>query len=116
MVGGDEAAFEYRWGSRAEKELTKRQVLQFVSEVRLYRLSGPPFFLRDSRASETRARVKITPREKRRHAAGTEKNACRLFSRGAIFTRARVSLALLSLRKNGGLLVVYVFTAFCLLC
>ena len=31
---------------------------------------------------------------------------CRLFSRGAIFTRVRVSLALLSLRKNGGLLVV----------
>ena len=29
------------------------------------------------------------------------------FSRGVIFTRARVSLALLSLRKNGGLLVVY---------
>ena len=29
--------------------------------------------------------------------------ACRLFSRGVIFTRARVSLALLSLRKNGGL-------------
>ena len=36
--------------------------------------SSPPFFLRDSRASETRARVKITPREKRRHAAGREKN------------------------------------------
>ena len=33
--------------------------------------------------------------------------ACRLFSRGVIFTRARVSLALLSLRKNGRLLVVY---------
>ena len=33
--------------------------------------------------------------------------ACRLFSRGVIFTWARVSLALLSLRKNGGLLVVY---------
>ena len=33
--------------------------------------------------------------------------ACRLFSRGVIFTRARVSLALLSLRKNWGLLVVY---------
>ena len=31
----------------------------------------------------------------------------RLFSRGVIFTRARVSLPLLSLRKNGGLLVVY---------
>ena len=29
------------------------------------------------------------------------------FSRGVIFTRARVSLALLSPRKNGGLLVVY---------
>ena len=32
--------------------------------------------------------------------------ACRLFSRGVIFTHTRVSLALLSLRKNGGLLVV----------
>ena len=37
-------------------------------------LSSPPFFLRDSRASETQARVKITPPEKRRHAAGREKN------------------------------------------
>ena len=36
------------------------------------------------RASETRARVKITLREKRRHAAGREKNACRLFSRRVI--------------------------------
>ena len=34
--------------------------------------------------------------------------ACRVFSREVIFTRARVSLALLSLRKNGGLLVVYI--------
>ncbi|KAL9959765.1 hypothetical protein ACROYT_G033120 [Oculina patagonica] len=33
VLGGDEAAYEYRWGSRAEKELTKRQVLQFVSEL-----------------------------------------------------------------------------------
>ena len=32
--------------------------------------------------------------------------ACSLFPRGVIFTRARVSLALLSLKKNGGLLVV----------
>ena len=38
---------------------------------------------------------------------GRAKRECRLFSRGVIFTRARVSLALLSLRKNGGLLVVY---------
>ena len=30
------------------------------------KLSEPPFFFRDSRACETRARVKITPREKRR--------------------------------------------------
>ena len=57
-----------------------------------------------------RARVKITQREKRQHTMGREKNegpsffylpvACRLFSRGVIFTRARVLLALLSLRKN----------------
>ena len=33
VLGGDEAVYEYRWGSRAEKELGKRQVLQFVSEV-----------------------------------------------------------------------------------
>ena len=38
--------------------------------------------------------------------------ACRLFSCGVIFTRARVSLALLSLRKNGGLLVVYCCSSF----
>ena len=38
---------------------------------------------------------------------GSPPAACRLFSRGVIFTRARVLLALLSLRKNGGLLVVY---------
>ena len=38
----------------------------------VYRLRVvPPFFLR---ASESRARVKITPREKGRHAAGREKN------------------------------------------
>ena len=30
-----------------------------------------------------------------------------IFSREVIFTRARVSLAVLSLRKSGGLLVVY---------
>ena len=55
-------------------------------------MSSPPFFLRGSRASETGARVKITPREKSP------------FLAWAIFPRARVSLALLSLRKNGGLL------------
>ena len=49
--------------------------------------------------------MKINPREKRQFAA------CRLFSRGLIFTRARVSLAVLSLRKNGGLLVVLVLIA-----
>ena len=32
--------------------------------------------------------------------------SCRPFLRGVIFKRARVSLPLLSLRKNGGLLVV----------
>ena len=79
-------------------------------------MSSPPFFLRDSRASETRACVKITPREKKLHVAGREKNEgpsffslpteCHLFSHRVIFTHARILLALLSLRKNGGLLVV----------
>ena len=50
--------------------------------------------------------LSITPREKRRHSLSLHA-ACRLFSRGVIFTRAGVSLALLSLRKNGGLPVVY---------
>ena len=68
--------------------------------------SSPPFFRSDSRASETRARVK---REKMRDYRQffSLPAACRLFSGGVIFTRVRVSLALLSLRKNGGLLVVY---------
>ena len=66
---------------------------------RVQTTSSPPFFLRDSRASETRVRVKIIPREKRRH-------ECRLFSRGMIFTRTRVSLVLLSRRENGGPLAV----------
>ena len=66
-----------------------------------YTTSSPPFVLRDSRASETRARVKITPRKKRPPTASR-------FSRvGVIFTRARVSLALLSPGRNGELLVVY---------
>ena len=38
--------------------------------------------------------MKIASREKRQHAA------CRLFSRGLIFTRARVSPALLSLHEE----------------
>ena len=36
--------------------------------------------------------------------------ACRLFSRGVFFTCARVSHVLLSLRTNGGLLLVYLKT------
>ena len=52
----------------------------------LYTSSSPPFVLRDSRGSETRARVKITPREKGETRWGA---ACRLFSRGVIFTRSR---------------------------
>ena len=120
----------------ARKMCQKNPLLQkkfnvLVSVAVIQTTSSPPFFLRDSRASETRARVKIslrcsrpmhsskpvvqseglkrlqrrqvkiTPREKRRQAP------CHLFSRGVIFTRALVPLALLSLRQNGGLLVVY---------
>ena len=62
--------------------------------------SSPPFFLRDSRASEMR-------RGGEREKFFSLPAACRLFSRGVIFTRARVSLALQSLMTNGGPLVVY---------
>ena len=43
---------------------------KYTQQYKFQTTSSPPFFLRDSRASETPARVKITPREKRRHAAG----------------------------------------------
>ena len=91
-------------------ECTKHIVIRSGLRVVLH------FLLRNIRASETRARVKITPRKNRRHAAGREKNegrsgfclpvACRLLSRGVIFTRAGVLLALLSLTTNRELLVV----------
>ena len=58
--------------------------------------SSPSFFLRDSRARETRARVKITPCEKGETQG--EKNVFFL-----------PSASLLSLRKNEGLLVVLRF-------
>ena len=53
--------------------------------------SSPPFFLRDGRGSETRARVK---NQERRDAVG-------LFSPGMIVTRACVLLALLSRGEMG---------------
>ena len=56
--------------------------------------SSPPFFLRDSRACETRAHVKISPREIRRQAAGREKNSLSpprvAFSRVGWFSRPTV--------------------------
>ena len=57
-------------------------------------MRSPPFFLRDSRACETRVRLKITPCKKKRHTAGREKNvcACRLFSGGLIFMHARSTI------------------------
>ena len=77
------------------------------NEIR--RLRVVPISLRDSRASETQARVRITPREKGETRRCERKDKAQAlsprgvspFSRGVIFTRARVSLALLSLRKNG---------------
>ena len=65
-----------------------------LAQALLLTTTSPPFFLRDSRVSEMLVRLKITPREKRRHAAGGRENFF------------RVSLVLLSLGKNGGLLVV----------
>ena len=78
-----------------------------LTGFKLSRLRVVPYFYS---GIVERAWKYITPREKRRHAAG-DFHACRLFSRGVIFTRAPVSLALLSLRKNGGLLVVYKLSA-----
>ena len=67
-----------------------------------------PYFLRDSRASETRARVKSPHARKVRHSRKIEKwgifpshRRVSPFSREVIFTPARISLALLSLRENG---------------
>ena len=50
--------------------------------------------------------MKITPREKRRHAAGREKNEG-LQTKPKLFSLGDNLLALLFLRKNGGLLVVW---------
>ena len=76
-----------------------------LTDSRRQTTSSPPYFLRDSRASETRARVKNHPTlEKATRGKNLLPAACRLFSRGVIFTRACVSLALLSLGKYGGLL------------
>ena len=63
--------------------------------------SSKPFVQSEGLKRLQRRQVKITPREKRRQAP------CHLFSRGVIFTRALVQLALLSLRKSGELLVGY---------
>ena len=63
-----------------------------------YITSSPSFSLRDGRASETRARVKTIPRVK-----GEPFLSSLLvspFLLGVIFTRARVSLDLPSLREN----------------
>ena len=46
-------------------------------------------------------RVKITPHEKRDTRNFLSRHRVSLFSLGVIFTRARVSPSLLSLRKNG---------------
>ena len=75
-------------GGALSKTQTVEERVWFNRSKDYQSTSSPPLFLRDSRASETRARVKNTPREKRRHAA------CRLFSRWVIFTSVRVSLAL----------------------
>ena len=55
-------------------------------------MSSPPFFLRDGRTIETRARVKITPREKRRHTAG---RVSPFLAWGDFHARLRFALALL---------------------
>ena len=34
VLSGDTASYEYRWGLRAQHEISKRQVLEFVAQVR----------------------------------------------------------------------------------
>ena len=79
--------------------------IHFMNNCRLGTTSSPhQFFLRDSRASETRARVKNHPaRERRDSAAVRVLSPYRVspFSREVIFTRAHVSLTPLFLRENG---------------
>ena len=70
--------------------LSQRFFLKIFRCRRFVEYELSPFFLRDSRASETRASVKTTPSEK-----GSP------FSLGVIFMRAHASLALLSRGKNG---------------
>ena len=70
--------------------ITFRVVTTFSGDILVSRLRVVPHF--SSRIEE---------RAKRERAF-----SCRLFLRGEIFTRARVSLALLSLSKNEGLLIV----------
>ena len=67
-------------------------------------MSSPSLSLRDGRSSETRARVKITPREKGETRQVERKGSP--FTHGVIFTRACVLFDLLSLRENEGLLVL----------
>ena len=74
-----------------------------------YITSSPSFSLRDGRASETRARVKTTPRVKGEPFLSSGRVSP--FLLGVIFTRARVWLNLPSLRENERLLVVYLFSS-----
>ena len=46
----------------------------FADCLKLQTTRGPPFLLRDTRVSRTQGGVKITPRQKRQHVAGREKN------------------------------------------
>ena len=67
-----------------------------------------PFFLRDSRASEARARVKITPREKGETRRGERKNEVTLspprlafLARGNFHARSRFACATIPEEKWG---------------
>ena len=47
-----------------KRYLLSKELFEEIRIIFLQTTSSPPFFLRDSRASETRVRAKITPREK----------------------------------------------------
>ena len=102
---------EFNLGSLSNETLTsnkKNFCYTHANKITVF----PPFPMRPSSKRQTLSRLRVVPhffsgivrRAKRERTLLP--TACRLFSRGVIFTRACVSLALLSLRKNGGLLVV----------
>ena len=81
-------------------------LLQFPAKIKQARLRVVPHFSSGIVERAKRERAWKSPHARKGDTFLSLLAACRLFSRGLIFTRARVLLALLFLMKNGGLLLV----------